>query len=65
MAIAVSAATSSPLRSCRWAPATPSASPHPDKTSAVRINGDGLCEIRASSPMSDWFLPSTTATGLQ
>ena len=48
MATAVSAATSSPIRSCRWAAVIPSAKPDADKTSVVTIKGDGLCEIRAS-----------------
>ena len=48
MATAVSAATSSPIRSCRRAAAIPSAKPDANKTSAVTIKGDGSCEIRAS-----------------
>ncbi len=48
MATAISAATSSPVRSCQWAAAIASARPDADKTSTVTAKGDGLCEIRAS-----------------
>lgn len=48
MATAISAATSSPVRICRWAAAIASAKPDTDKTSAVTAKGDGLWEIRAS-----------------
>ena len=48
MATAVSAATSSPVRSCRRAAAIASASPDADRTSTVTAKGEGLCEIRAS-----------------
>lgn len=63
MATAVSAATSSPIRSCRWAAAIPSANPDADKTSAVsKITGQELHHPKGRN-LSDWLLPSTTATG--
>jgi hypothetical protein len=43
----------------------PSARPRMVTTRAVTSNGDGLREMRAGSPVSNWFLPSTTATALQ
>jgi hypothetical protein len=63
MAMAASAAASSPIRSCRWAAATASARPVAHRSSVVTVRGDGSCEIRTSRPVSDWFLPSTTAAG--